>query len=133
MNKDGVDFFCKSCSKTIIDFRNKTIDEIKCSINKGTCGIFSRDQLTGQQQMRLSRKLAFCCFSFFSFLGFVVGPLSAQTIPTKKDTVVVDTKSDNQKTVNVDKVSSRKADTQTEKKGLFRRKKKYRVVGCPSF
>ena len=133
MNKDGENFFCKSCSKTIVDFRSKTVDEIKCSINKDTCGIFTIDQLPGQQQMKFSRQLLFYCFSVLSIFGFSVGPLSAQTTQTKKDTVVVDTKSNNQDTVKVDKTNIKKADTKTEKKGLFRRKKKYRVTGCPAF
>lgn len=133
VNKDGENFFCKSCSKTIVDFRSKTVDEIKYSFNKDTCGIFTINQLPGQQQMRFSRQLLFYFFSVLSILGFSVGPLSAQTTQTKKDTVVVDKKSYNQDTVAVDKNYIKKAENKTEKKGLFRRKKKYRVIGCPSF
>jgi hypothetical protein len=133
MNKDGENFFCKSCSKTIVDFRSKTVDEIKCSINKDTCGIFTIDQLPGQQQMKFSRQLLFYCFSVLSILGFSVGPLSAQTTQTKKDTVLIDTKSNNQDTVKVDKINTKKADTKAEKKGLFHRKKKHKVIGCPAF
>lgn len=132
MNKDGANFFCKSCSKSIIDFRTKAVDEIKCSINKDTCGIFTIDQLPGQQQTKFSRQLIFYCFSVLSILGFSVGPLSAQTTKTKKDTVLVDTKSNNKDTVLVDNTNIKKADTKADKKGLFRRKKKYKVIGCPA-
>ena len=133
MNKDGADFFCKSCSKTIVDFRGKTADEIKCSINKDTCGVFTIDQLQGQQQMKLSRQLLFYCFTVLSILGFSVRPLSAQTTQTKKDTILVDIKPNHQDSIQTAKTKIEKADSKTEKKGLFRRKKKYRVTGCPSF
>lgn len=133
MNKDGADFFCKSCSKTIVDFRGKTADEIKCSINKDTCGVFTIDQLQGQQQMKLSRQLLFYCFTVLSILGFSVRPLSAQTTQTKKDTILVDIKPNYQDSIQTAKTKIEKADSKTEKKGLFRRKKKYRVTGCPSF
>ena len=133
MNKDGANFFCKSCSKTIVDFRGKTVDEIKCSINKDTCGVFTSDQLQGQQLMKLSRQLLFYCFTVLSILGFSVRPLSAQTTETKKDTILVDIKTNHQDSIQTGKKKMEKTNAKTEKKGLFRRKKKNRVIGCPSF
>jgi hypothetical protein len=133
MNKHGANFFCKSCSKTIVDYRSKTIDEIKCAINKDTCGIFTADQLPGQQQMSFSRTLLFYCFTVLSLLGFSVGPLPAQTTQTKKDTISVNTKSGKQPSAAANKTNLKNANTKTETKGLFHRKKKYRVTGCPEF
>ena len=132
MNKDGANFFCKSCSKTIVDFRSKTVDEIKCSINKDTCGIFTIDQLPGQQQMKLSRQLLFYCLTVLSILGFTIRPLSAQTSQTKKDTVLVNKKSNTQDTVQTDKTNVKKADSQSKKR-LFRRKKKKRTIVAGKF
>ena len=135
MNKDGDNFFCKSCSKTVIDFRGKTVDEIKSSINKDTCGVFTSNQLPGQQPMKLSRQLLFYCFTVLSILGFSVRPLTAQTTPAKKDTILVDKKPNCQDSIKTEKTKIEKAGVKTKKKGLFRRKKKlkFRAMGCPDF
>lgn len=75
-NEDG--YHCRSCSKTIIDFRDKTTEEICSSIDGNTCGIFYRHQLTGQQKMSAFRQTVFYCLVFLSFLGFKVKPVYGQ-------------------------------------------------------
>lgn len=132
MNKDGENFYCKSCSKTIVDFREKTVEEIKGSINKDTCGIFTMEQLPSQQQMKLSRQILFYFFSVLSILGFTVRPFSTQAIQTKEETVIVD-KESNTKDLNEGDEKAKKADTKKNKKGLFRKKKRVTVIGCPNF
>lgn len=135
LNKDGNNYFCKSCSKSIIDFRNKTPEEIRSGLTANTCGIFTVEQLPGQQPMKWSRQLMLYCFTILSFLGFSIKPLAAQTTQPGKDTIQVDmnaVKKDNIKTDNETtiKLTSAKA----EHKGLFRKKKKSkRLTGCPVF
>jgi|SRR3954468_7449687 len=132
-NKDGDGYFCKSCSKKITDFREKTGEEIKHSIEEDTCGIFTMDQLPGQQKMSWTRQSFFYVLTFFSFIGFSVKPLSAQTSQTKKDTTFVDVKKTSTGTVQTDTTAVKATNNKREHK-LFRRKKKYRTIGgCPSF
>ncbi len=136
MNKDGNDYFCKSCSKTVVDFRNKTEEEIKCFADKDTCGVFTINQLKGQQTQSILRQTIFYFLTVLSFFGFNVKPLTAQTIDTiKLKTEIVTPKGNNKKykkfkTDEVTKTENNKND----KKFLFRRKKKKQVIiGCPSF
>jgi hypothetical protein len=134
MTTDGQNYFCKSCSKTIVDFREKTSDQLKCSINKDTCGIFTIDQLPGQQNATFFRQAIFYFLTILSFLGVSVKPLNAQTTETKKDTVSVNTKAQSKDTSLTDKSVIKGNAPATESKGLFRKKKKnYRVIGTPSF
>jgi hypothetical protein len=135
MNKDGENFFCKSCNKSVVDFRKKNIDEIKCSIDNDTCGIFTIEQLPGQQTMKFSRQLLFYFFSFLSFLGYTVGPLSAQTSQTNKDTVKVDAKSFSNDQEKVDKTQIKKSKYISRRKARLRMRKQNRdyLSGCPSF
>jgi hypothetical protein len=133
-NKDGDNYFCKSCNKTIIDFRSKAAEEIKFDLNKDTCGIFNVEQLPGQQQMKLSRQFMFYCLSILSILGFTVKPLNAQTPKPAKDSVTVNIKTTDSDSTRIDKVEVVKTETTRKKrKSVFRRKKKYTVTGCPSF
>jgi hypothetical protein len=59
LNKCGANFYCKSCSKHIVDFRGKTMDEIKLEVNNNTCGIFTNDLLPGQQSIRGYQQILF--------------------------------------------------------------------------
>lgn len=134
MTKDGQNYFCKSCSKTIIDFRDMTLDEIKCSINSNTCGIFTNDQLQGQQKTTLFRQTLFYFLTVLSFFGLSVRPLNAQTTNTTKDTVSADIKTKPKETLQTDKTVVKENVTATKNKGLFRKKKKkYRTIGTPAF
>jgi|GEM_PF-967876 len=134
MTKDGQNYFCKSCSKTVVDFRDKTKDEIKRSINKDTCGIFTNDQLQGQQKTSILRQTLFYFLTVLSFFGFSVRPVSAQTTKTKKDTVSLDFNTQPQDTVRTSKTIMKESIPETNRKVLYRKKKKkYRTVGTPSF
>ena len=127
-NKREEGYFCKSCNKTIIDFRDNTAEEIHNIINKGTCGIFNYDQLSGQQQMKFTRRLLFYFFSIISFLGFTIKPLNAQ--PKRPS---IDSISNNIIANRNDKNDGAKSDTLKKKKSFFKRNKKHRVIGCPEF
>lgn len=135
MNKCGDSFYCKQCSKTIIDFRKMTIEDIKANLNKDTCGIFRMDQLQGQQRMSTSRQVVFYCLTLLSFLGFSVKPLAAQSTTVKIDTVAVDSNSIAQNSVQTDKKDVKDKDGKSKKKrkSLFRRYIYRRMAGCPNF
>lgn len=76
-------FSCKSCKTQVIDFRGKSTEEIKRFSGSGTCGIFTADQLSGQQKMSVSRKIVFYALVFCSFLGYNVTPVHASPKPTQ--------------------------------------------------
>lgn len=126
------DEYCKSCKKTIIDFREKSVEEILSQINENTCGIFRYDQLPAQKPLKFSKQMLFYFFTVLSFLGISVKPLSAQTTDSKKDTVLVqETKDENN--VQDDTSTFNEKKKKRPKLNLFRRKVKYRPIGCPSF
>ena len=79
MKKDGNNYFCEGCNKTIVDFREKSLDEIQCIANKNICGIFTANQLPGQQKMNFSKQIIFYGLAIFSFFGISVRPLAAQS------------------------------------------------------
>lgn len=136
MDKNGDDYFCKSCSKTIIDFTQKTQEEIKDVLTEDSCGIFTADQLHRQQKQPFFRQSFFYLLTVLSFLGFSVKPLSAQTIDTtrtKSETTKIDNKIDKSETIQADKSKKKKAKEKSDSKKLFRKKKEVRVIGTPSF
>jgi hypothetical protein len=134
MTKNGQNYFCKSCSKIIVDFREKTIEEIKCSSNKDTCGIFTSEQLQGQQKMTLFRQTFYYFLTILSFFGFSVRPLNAQTTKIIKDTALVEMNAQPKDTVKTDKTAINEKEHMTKSKGLFRKKKKrHKTIGTPSF
>jgi transposase-like protein len=135
-NKNANGYYCKSCNKTVVDFRNKTIEEIKCTVNKDTCGIFTINQLPGQQQMKLSKRVFFFCLTVLSVFGFSVKPIQAQTTTNNKDSVAValnPTAIASNRVANTNEIPQQSIRS-TKKKGIFRKKKKYRYIsGCPAF
>ena len=136
MDKNGDNYFCKSCSKIIIDFTQKTQEEIKCETKADTCGIFTFDQLHGQQKKTYLKQSIFYLLTLFSFLGFSVKPLSAQTIDTtriKNDSIKIDSKLNKTNTNQTDNINNKKNHVKNDRKRLFRKKKKYRIIGTPSF
>lgn len=135
MEKDCDTFFCNSCTKKVIDFRGKTYEEIVRMSDKDTCGIFTEDQLPGQQRLGTLRQTIFYGLAILSFLGFNVKPLSAQTSDTTKtqmEPVEISQKDRKEKMPASDKVS--KPITVERHKCLLRKRgKKRRITGCPEF
>ena len=138
MKKNGTEFFCESCKKEVIDFRNKNNTEINNIISSNICGVFTSDQLQGQKKMPLIRKVTFFSLMIFSILGFNVNPLSAQT-ENKSDSLEVKKQNiqkekDNNKKILNEGRKTKKID-KAKRTGLFRRRKKKekKVIGCPSF
>lgn len=142
MTKSGDAYFCPGCSKSVIDFRDKSIEEIKEKLQLGGCGVFNSDQLTQQKRFGYFGRFAFRVLTVISFLGFTVKPMKAQTtIPLEHDTTTADTiQSYNGFVVEapVDENEEKTDDTKQAKKKATRRRglrkrKKYRVMGCPDF
>ena len=84
MKKKGDNFHCKSCSKTVVDFRSKTNESIVQDIDDDTCGVFYADQLPKQLKLKGIRKAVFYAMACFSIFGFNVSPAMAQTTDTVK-------------------------------------------------
>lgn len=139
MKKD-TGFYCSSCSKTLLDFRDKTNDEIKVSITPETCGIYNAEQVS-TPTFSFSYKLAFKALTILSFIGFQVKPLYAQDtistpktmdslhqLPSQTGIIISPTFPDNNR-----KEPEIKQEELKEKKYWFRRKKKRTLLGCPSF
>lgn len=137
MEKEGNNYFCKSCSKTIVDLWNNTEEEIRMISRKDTCGVFTHEQIKGHQQKNIFRQTLFYFLTILSFFAVNVKPLTAQTIETikiKTDSAAVNFKS---KSKANESLNTKKIDNFTDKKEkkrkIFRRKKKRPVIGCPSF
>ena len=137
MKKCGDNFTCKSCDKIVIDFRNKTDEQIRKELTKDTCGIFNTSQLSGQTNYSNFRQVAFNLLTLFSFLGFNVSPLKAQTLPNKNEKKIEapanKSISDTMKMKNKESNSLKR----DRKRVFFRRKMKnqpqFRTIGTPSF
>jgi hypothetical protein len=135
LNKNSEGYFCKSCSKTIVDFRDKTTEEIFEVLKQNkVCGVFLNEQLEVQPKLNFRSSLKFQFLLLASILGFSIKPIKSQINNT-----VIDT-SDKIKTEKVSKVKD-----QTQKKKESKRQQKKRVkrdlllrrnrivIGCPEF
>ena len=138
MKNEGPDYYCKSCSKVVRDYSDKSIEEIIATFQPGTCGIFNPEHVQPNPSMPYQRRFLFYGLTLLSFFGFNVKPLQSQTTATKKDSIsisispraVVISDSDTVKTNTSSKPIKK------EKKSLFRRKKKvreFKPIGCPDF
>ena len=132
-------FYCKSCSKTIIDFRNKPVNDIINVDSDITCGIFSEEQVS-TPTFSFKYKILFRVLTILSIIGFNVKPVYAQDTQTTKDSVI--NQSDSLKVLIKGKVILNKLPndtvvaTEKPKRKWFRKKKKIAdrtSIGCPSF
>lgn len=127
MKKNDDGYYCRSCSKTIIDFRDKTTAEICSSTDENTCGIFYRYQLTGQQKMSAFRQAAFYCLVFLSFLGFNVKPVYGQNShPATEQSPI-------QLAPEKDKEKKTKKKDKSSKGKSGKKKEQYKTIGTPAF
>ncbi|MDH4471339.1 MAG: hypothetical protein QE487_01960 [Fluviicola sp.] len=118
-------FTCTSCKTQVVDFRNKTPEEIKRLSTPDTCGIFTTDQLPGQQKMAFSRKAVFYALAFCSFLGFNVTPVQAASKPMNTSGIPT-----------FSAALAQEKETQKPKKKRKSKKAKkaaHVTIGCPSF
>jgi len=136
--KNGDHFSCSSCNKTIIDFRDKSNTEIIKSVSaKKVCGIFDSTQVS-TPEFSINYKFVFKLLTVLAFLGVNVKPLSAQS--KKSETVSESsrlTKRPEKIIAQMPAVLPAPATQQkaTKHKKYFwqKKKKSYRVTGCPSF
>ena len=145
MSKEGDNYYCKSCSHSVIDFTEMSLDEIKSNITANTCGIFRPEQLPGQHKIKLSRQLLYYCLTLLSFLGFSVKPLSAQNNQFNQDTSSISTISPTIKNGYKDENNIVVGENYTEespivkkpvknkKRRRYQRRLRGRVMGCPEF
>lgn len=143
MDKIGDHFFCNSCQKEVIDFRDKSIDEIKQIISYGGCGIFNRNQMTQQKSYGFINRTLFYGLTLISLMGFNVKPLKAQTTDTIKKASEGWTVNPPYKTIEFSSDEKRykreknsDAKERKLKKNVFRRRNPFRRrpdMGCPSF
>lgn len=129
-------FFCSTCNKEVIDFRNMSIEEIKASLATGGCGLFNTDQLTNQRTYKPIYRLAFTLLTCLSFIGFSVKPLKAQTTQTPNTNRNIPASVVKQQKHRG--ISGNQKAKPYRRKGirLFRRKRirgLRRTMGCPSF
>ena len=141
IKKDG-DFYCKSCSKEIIDFRDKSNEEIIANSKEGVCGIYNEDQVT-TTKYGFRKRFLFQLLTVFSFIGLNVKPLQAQETPKKTEPIKVAKDTIREPVIGKIKIDPKRdtllltdPDETKPKKKWFRRKKKNvkgRTIGCPSF
>ena len=134
--KDGSNFTCKSCNQTLIDFRDKTTDEIiKVITVKKTCGIFNDNQVT-VPKFSFTNNFIFKILTVLAIFGFNVKPLNGQTNETRKDTSSIQKQKityDKKAESNLN--SSDTSQVKPRKNKWWRKKRKphYQTIGCPSF
>lgn len=81
MSPQQAGFFCKSCSKCVIDCREMSDAELR-NLPKNSCGIFSPEQVE-IPKYNWTKSIAFKVLMLAGVLGFNVKPLSAQSTNTK--------------------------------------------------
>jgi hypothetical protein len=130
---DGT-FYCNACSNSIVDFTDKSIDEIKEIIaGKKVCGIFTNDQLN-QPKFSLRYKFHYALLTLIAVVGFNVKPINAQSELVAKDTSTnkicpkIQSKSEI-KNERQRKINARRREINRR---LHPRRRRH-VMGCPDF
>jgi len=90
MKQNGGDYFCKSCSEEVVDFRGRG-ELQETDVNQvNLCGIFDKSQLPAQKEMSFRSKGLFYALAFCSFLGFSVQQAKAnKTVRVQNDSLVI--------------------------------------------
>lgn len=127
MRKKNGEFHCKSCSKKIIDFRDKSYNDVKKESTPETCGIFNDYQVKTHTNYNYHKKFLFKALTILSLIGFNVSPLSANAYSLGKEEKME---------INGEKEKGKSKKEKKKKKkrwNPFRKKKRFPAVGCPSF
>lgn len=109
-------YYCNRCNKIVIDFRDKSIEEILAA-GKNTCGIFQPSQLGAQKKMRFSKSIAFFLLSLLSIIGIQASPLEGKVY---RNTISVSKSSQNSEDPKPVKVKKKKR--KRYRYNLFRRR-----------
>lgn len=135
--EDG--FYCGSCKKDIVDFRDKTDEEIIAyfkSASEKTCGIFNEQQVS-VPTYSWKHAFLFKALAVMAFIGFNVSPMSAQST-TPQNNQFKNKMGENvcyKKTPEKIKVEEVQQAPQPIKKKRRKHSKKRTMgtIGCPSF
>ena len=139
MKNEGADYYCNSCSKVVVDYSNKSIEEIIATFKPGTCGIFNPAHVQQNPPMPFKRRFLFYGLTLLSFFGFNVKPLQSQTTLTKKDSssisitpkAVVISDSDTVKSTAATNLKKKDIRKRYKRRRIFHRRR--RLMGCPDF
>lgn len=141
MEKTDKGLNCSSCKIEVIDFRQRSDEEIKMAFQRGTrCGIFREDQVLNPFENRsISFKIWFRILVLISLMGLNVKPIQAQGVVMKKKHLPKIEKEKSQSKLK----NTRKNAVYLKERHLFVRKKqrskkrrmknKKSIMGCPSF
>ncbi len=70
-------FLCTGCNKLVMDFRNKSLDEIHSLSDQFECGIFDDHQLSHTPVLNWKKRWTYRFLVAASFLGFTIAPIEA--------------------------------------------------------
>jgi hypothetical protein len=134
MSKTDSGFSCKSCKREVIDFRDKTPEEIATAITADTCGIFNNSQLAAAPKHSLFRKGIFAALTVLSFLGFNVSPVNAAPVRSSGAMITQSgAGQDEKENASLSKKTSGSAAKPKPKKKSHKKTKEFKTIGCPSF
>lgn len=79
INQGDSCFLCTGCNKLVMDFRNKSMDEIDALSDQFECGIFDAQQLSHIPVLNWKKRWTYRFMVAASFLGFTIAPIEAST------------------------------------------------------
>lgn len=80
LQKTGTNcYFCKGCSKEVIDFTEANESEILAYKGQKICGIYRNEQLEARPVFHWRKAILFRFLAAASFLGFTISPVQADT------------------------------------------------------
>lgn len=134
----GNGFSCKGCNKHVIDFTNMSEEELLNNLKPNTCGIFTPEQIPQQGSYSGIKRMAFYSLMLLSFLGFQVKPMAASTdvmVDTTKNkgTTLVQKEGKQSRFQKQEDRKQEKVKNKRNRKSIFRKKRKFRPMGCPNF
>jgi hypothetical protein len=145
-NRIGDGHYCKSCEKVVVDFRGMSLEEVKAHLRPKMCGIFDESHVTQSYFLSFWQHKRFQILSVLSLLGFSVNPLVAQQVKTNSDASIsiieLPLKADTLKSAdgsikqcetNPSQTTFRRKKPSKSFPAIFRKKQKFRPLGCPEF
>lgn len=145
-NQMGDGHYCKSCEKVVVDFRGMSLEEVKSQLVPKMCGIFDENHLSDKYTLSFWQNRKFQIFSLLSLFGFSVKPMVAQNarmsqnapisvveIPLTADTLKGQFDANISNSLEDKKAIENKRKSTITWPAIFRKKKKFRSMGCPEF
>lgn len=110
LTKQEAGLHCITCSKNIIDFRNKSKKEYEKIVaeNKSGCGVFYDYQINDEYTLAVDLKKPIFIFSFLSSLFFSREAFSQDTLSSKTEFVQLDSQSETEEVKNKKEVRQAK-------------------------